>query len=225
MARALLSETKDWVLADKDQDLRGWDVLDAKGQPIGEVADLIIDTDAQRVDTIVLADGATFAVADVSLGDGVVYVESYGAPAHARPYGEDSGVRRSEGRIEEDVPPREPLAPPVAATATSPPAAAPPPTAAPVTTGGVFADHEDLFRSHYRDAYGDLDYADYAPAYRFGYDMAYEERYAGRDFEALESELRETYYRRHGYPMSDNLVWNSIRDAVRHAYGHARVPR
>ena len=212
MARELLSETKNWVLEDKDQDLRGWEARDAKGQPIGRVGDLIVDTDAMRVDTIVLEDGTTFRAADVHLADHVVYVDSYGAPAHARPYGASHGVRRPEA---------------MAAPGPMPPAAAAAgPAEVPRTSGtGGFVDHEDVFRRHYHDAYADLDYADYAPAYRFGYDMAYDDRYAGRDFEDLEPGLREAYYRRHGYPMSDNLVWNSIRDAVRHAYRYARGPR
>src|SRR5690606_240055 len=188
MPRVLLSETKDWVLEDKDQDLRGWEVRDVKGQPIGAVADMIVDTDAQRVDTVVLEDGATFRAADVRLADGVVYVDSYGAPAHARPYGDAHDVRRAEAAHPVAVPP-EPVAPAVAATAAPPQAAPPLASVSEPRHGGVFADHEDAFRRHYRDAYGDLDYADYAPAYRFGYDMAYDDRYADRDFEALEAEL------------------------------------
>jgi hypothetical protein len=115
----------------------------------------------------------------------------------------------------------------MAAPQAVPPPAAAATAAAPVAAphAGAFADHEDAFRRHYHDAYGDLDYTDYAPAYRFGYDMAYDDRYAGRDFDAAEPELREAYYRRYGYPMSDNLVWNTIRDAVRHAYDHVRMPR
>lgn len=209
MAHVLLSETKDWVLEDDDQDLRGWEVRDVKGQRIGTVGDLIVDTDAERVDTVVLEDGTTFRADDVSLADGVVYVESYGAPAGAQRYDERREVRRVASTA--------PAAPEPAAPAVVTPAASAEPA-----PGGVFADHEDRFRRHYRDAYGDLDYADYAPAYRFGYDMAYDERYADRDFEDVEPALRETYYRRYGYPMSDNLVWHSVRDAVRHAYRHVR---
>jgi hypothetical protein len=214
MGRVLLSETKDWKLEDKDQDLRGWEVRDAKGQPIGTVGDMIVDTDAQRVDTLVLEDGSTFRAADAHLADGVVYVDSYGAPAHARPYGEGHSVRRAEDAGSA-----------AAAPAAGAAAGAAAGTAAPATTDRAYTDHEDAFRHHYRDAYGDLDYADYAPAYRFGYDMAYDDRYSGRDFDAAEPELREAYYRRHGYPMSDKLVWNSIRDAVRHAYDRVRAPR
>ena len=200
MARVLLSETKDWVLEDKDQDLRGWEVRDAKGQRIGAVGDMIVDTDRLRIDTVVLEDGATFRADDVHLADGVVYVDSYGAPSHARPYTGGHGVRMAE-------------------TVPHPgPAASGP-------QGGVFADDEDAFRRHYSDAYGDLDYTDYAPAYRFGYDMAYDDRYADRDFEAVEAELRAGYYRRHGYPMSDNLVWHRVSDAVRHAFTTARTRR
>ena len=88
-----------------------------------------------------------------------------------------------------------------------------------------FAAYEDGFRSHYRDAFGDddLDFADYSPAYRYGYDAAYDERYTGRDFADAEPDLREAYYRRFGYPMSDNIVWTRVKGAIRHAYEQARA--
>jgi sporulation protein YlmC with PRC-barrel domain len=221
MAHVLLSDTKDWALADKDQDLRGWDVLDANGTRIGTVGDLIVDTDAQRVDTIVLEDGTTFRADAVSLGDHVVYVEAYGAPVTARPYHEGRGVHRpSEGAVAGSAA----IPPAPVPNAASPPSAAAP---APAASTGAYTDYEREFHDHYRATYGDrrLDYTDYAPAYRFGYDMAYDDRYAALGFDGAEGQLREAYYRRHGYPMSDNLVWNSIRDAVRHAYEHARGRR
>jgi hypothetical protein len=210
MAHVLLSDTKDWTLVDKDQDLRGWDVLDANGNPIGTVADLIVDTDAQRVDTLVLEDGSTFRADAVSLGNRVVYVEAYGAPTTARPYGEGRSVHRPAGA-------------PAGAPANAPAAPAP---AAPGTPA-AYGDYERDFHEHYRTTYGDrdLDYTEYAPAYRFGYDMAYDDRYGTLGFDDAEPQLREAYYRRYGYPMSDNLVWSSIRDAVRHAYDHARGRR
>ena len=37
-----------------------------------------------------------------------------------------------------------------------------------------------------------------------------------------EPDLREAYYRRFGYPMSDNVVWSRVKGAVRHAFDRVR---
>lgn len=230
MARILLSDTHDWELVNKDEDLRGWEVRDARGTPIGEVGDLIVDTDTERIETVVLKDGATFRAADVRLADRVVYVDSYNAPVGARLY-DDASLRRRAAvpPIAQDAAPEAPLA--TAPPAAPPFAAVPPPApateapAGPAGGGaGAYADYDDDFRAHYRSSYGEggLDYAEYAPAYRFGYDMAYDARYMGRDETAAEADLRAEYYRRYGYPMSDNVVWHSVRGAVLHAYRRAR---
>lgn len=236
MAHLLFGDTDDWELVDRDHDLRGWEVRDSNGATVGRVGDMAVDTDRQVVDTIILEDGTRFRAEDVTLSDGVVYVTTYGAPSGVatRAYTDAHGVRR------------------VGAAPVAPaPVAAPPPEVAheraemrremresdrveEVREGrrevaeahrdaAGYAAHEDDFREHYRDTFGDLDFADYSPAYRYGYDVAYDDRYTGRDFGDVEPDLREAYYRRFGYPMSDNIVWSRVRGAVRHAYERARA--
>lgn len=46
---AHLSDLDDFEVADHDPDVRGWDVISADGQKIGEVEDLIVDTGAMKV--------------------------------------------------------------------------------------------------------------------------------------------------------------------------------
>ena len=43
------SELDDLSIADRDPDIRGWDVISAEGQSIGEVDDLIVDVSAMKV--------------------------------------------------------------------------------------------------------------------------------------------------------------------------------
>lgn len=56
-------------------------------------------------------------------------------------------------------------------------------------------------------------YEDYAPAYRTGYEGR--ARYADRDFDAAESDLRAEYERGRG---NSRLEWNDARDATRAAW-------
>ena len=44
-----LDEVDDYQIADGDPDVRGWDVVSADGERIGEVEDLHVDTDAMKV--------------------------------------------------------------------------------------------------------------------------------------------------------------------------------
>ena len=44
-----LDELSDFQVADDDPDVRGWDVLSADGQRIGEVDNLLVDTAAMKV--------------------------------------------------------------------------------------------------------------------------------------------------------------------------------
>lgn len=44
-----LSEVKDFEIADKNPDVRGWDILGNDGEKFGSVHDLIIDTKAMKV--------------------------------------------------------------------------------------------------------------------------------------------------------------------------------
>lgn len=72
MARAPLSRLDDWELVDDDQDIRGWPVQDRDGNRLGTVRELIVDTDTEQVEVIVLDNGAEYPNDDVELGRGVV---------------------------------------------------------------------------------------------------------------------------------------------------------
>ena len=75
MGHIPLSKTDDWKLEHGDQDIRGWEVRDANDNKIGEVDEMMVNTDTEYVDQIVLEDGTTYAARDIHIGDRVVYVE------------------------------------------------------------------------------------------------------------------------------------------------------
>ena len=76
MALVALSNTSDWELQFEDtQDVRGFRVLDQDGSDTGAtVTDMIVDTDAERVSMIEVSDGKQYPAADISIGDGAIYV-------------------------------------------------------------------------------------------------------------------------------------------------------
>lgn len=75
--KILLSRAdKEWQLSDKEQNIIGWKVLDTKGQRIGVVADMIVDTVAGYVDSVLLDNGSTISTVDINIGDGVVIYEA-----------------------------------------------------------------------------------------------------------------------------------------------------
>ena len=80
---------------------------------------------------------------------------------------------------------------------------------------GQAAVPEDEFRQEFKRTHGDsgLLYEDYAPAYRYGYEMASSPKYRGRDFSQIESDLRADYGRR--YP---NNTWDNVKDSVRYGW-------
>ena len=75
MGHIPLSKTDDWKLEHSDQDIRGWEVRDANDNKIGEVDEMMVNTDTEYVDQIVLEDGTTYPARDIHIGDRVVYVE------------------------------------------------------------------------------------------------------------------------------------------------------
>jgi uncharacterized protein (TIGR02271 family) len=82
-------------------------------------------------------------------------------------------------------------------------------------------DYDTDFRRDFESRYGSArgaSYDTYAPAYRYGYEMANDERYRGRDWDDVESTLKTDYLRRN--PTS---TWDRIRGAVR--YGWEKVTR
>jgi len=74
------------------------------------------------------------------------------------------------------------------------------------------------FRQDFTTRYGNTgqNYEAYSPAYRYGYEMAGDPRYQGRNFSEVESGLQTEYARR--YP---NSTWDKMKDSVR--YGWEKV--
>lgn len=81
-------------------------------------------------------------------------------------------------------------------------------------SGAVNSDLDTEFRTWHQTKYGNTnDYETYAPAYRYGYSSANDSRYSGRDWTAVEPDLRRDYERQ--YPGS---TWDKIKDSVRHGW-------
>ncbi len=81
MAHVPLRDLTNWELADSEQDIRGSRVVDGTGNTIGEVDQLIVDTESHRVEEIVLRDGQRYSTADIDIVDGVVRLN---APSETR---------------------------------------------------------------------------------------------------------------------------------------------
>jgi uncharacterized protein (TIGR02271 family) len=81
------------------------------------------------------------------------------------------------------------------------------------TTGAAFDDTD--FRRDFQTNYGagGASYDTYAPAYRYGYDMASNPRYEGKSWSDVENDLRSDYGSR--YP---NSTWEKMKDAVRYGW-------
>jgi uncharacterized protein (TIGR02271 family) len=90
-----------------------------------------------------------------------------------------------------------------------------------VTATQAFATYSDDFRKHYGTTFGNrgVAYAEYEPAYRYGYELGTNERYRGRDWAALEAEARRDWEARHP------STWERFKDAIRYSWDkvHART--
>jgi uncharacterized protein (TIGR02271 family) len=60
-------------------------------------------------------------------------------------------------------------------------------------------------------------YADYEPAYRYGYELAGDVRYRGRDWAALEAEARRDWESRQAG------TWEQFKDAIRYGWDKVRI--
>jgi len=82
-------------------------------------------------------------------------------------------------------------------------------------TGGLNADDDAYYRSDWQTNYSTLggSYDDYAPAYRYGNEMRRDARYQGRDWDAVESDLRSDWDTRYG--SSGVSTWEKMKAAVR----------
>lgn len=98
MAHIRLRDTDEYELRHEEQDVRGWVVRDATGKSIGRVEDMIVDTDEERVASLVLNDGTSIPASDIFIGENAVYLEEVVDAAEIRPvaevYDEFGTVRR-----------------------------------------------------------------------------------------------------------------------------------
>lgn len=74
MAFITLTDSDDWDLKFPSQDVRGYTALDAKGDRLGTVHSMIVDTDAERVSSVTLEDGRRYPADDMSIGEGEVFL-------------------------------------------------------------------------------------------------------------------------------------------------------
>jgi stress response protein YsnF len=71
------------------------------------------------------------------------------------------------------------------------------------------------FRNHWQSNYANSGYTweQYEPAYRYGYTLANDQRYQGRDWNAIEADARRTWSQQH-----QDSPWENFKDAVRHGW-------
>ena len=84
------------------------------------------------------------------------------------------------------------------------------------TLGSEGKDYDSDFRAHYNQRFASnpsASYETYAPAYAYGYRLAGDPRYQGRDWDEIEPTIRTDYER--SYPDSK---WEQFKDAVRHGW-------
>jgi uncharacterized protein (TIGR02271 family) len=92
MSLVALSQQDEYGLAHSEQDCRGWAVVDETGNKLGICTDMIVDTEAEHIDSIVLDTGATVSAASITLQQGTVIVrgEASAGAGEARDSHEES---------------------------------------------------------------------------------------------------------------------------------------
>lgn len=167
MSRITLSNTGSWDLKFDEQDVRGFDALDAEGNRIGKVDNMIVNTDEKRVDAIVLEDGTEYPARDMSIGDGVVYLTTILPEDVAKTvtvYDNYGHVIEREYVDEADF-------------------------------ESYADDFQSHYATAFADT--EHDYDQYDPAYRYGYEAAYEDNYRDRPYSDVESDLERDYTSRY----------------------------
>lgn len=98
-------------------------------------------------------------------------------------------------------------------------------------TGGQqsgWSDVSSQYRQEWQTRYGSSGrWEDYEPGYRYGYEMANDPRYQGRDYTAAENDLHRDYQgwaQRSGYQY-DESGWDRIKNNVRDAFNGGRMRR
>lgn len=81
--------------------------------------------------------------------------------------------------------------------------------------GREYDEFEPLWRSHYASAVSrsDYSYASFLPAYRYGHQLAHNDRFRGQDWAAVEGEARRDWEARH-----PDRPWEDFKAAVKSAF-------
>lgn len=167
MTRVPLSNTGSWKLSFDDQDVRGYEALDAEGNHVGEVDRMVVNTDEKRIDAIVLNDGTEYPARDISIGDGVVYLTNT-VPEHAT---NATTVSNDYGHVVE----RERVE---------------------ASAYDEYADDFRTHYDEAYAATGNS-YDFYEQAYRYGYESAHEDAYRDRPYTEAEADLQRRYASRY----------------------------
>jgi len=83
------------------------------------------------------------------------------------------------------------------------------------TMNSGFNNYNQSFRTDYQTRFGrtGLSYDVYMPAYRYGYTLASDPTYKGKDWATIESDARSQW--QHDYP---ETLWDDIKDAIHYAW-------
>jgi uncharacterized membrane protein/stress response protein YsnF len=84
-----------------------------------------------------------------------------------------------------------------------------------------YSNYEREFRSHHDTAFATrgVPYDRWAPAYRYGYDIATDPQYRDREWAAVEADARREWDQRH------RGTWEDMKDAIRYAWDKVRGRR
>jgi uncharacterized protein (TIGR02271 family) len=86
-----------------------------------------------------------------------------------------------------------------------------------VTTTPDFSTYDPDYRQHHSTTFlSHGAYEDYVPAYRYGYDLAMDERYRGRMWDGLEEDFRR------GWETQRPGTWERFKDAIRYGWNTVR---
>ena len=83
----------------------------------------------------------------------------------------------------------------------------------------IFETYANDFRSNFTTKYGNRGYSydRYEPAYRYGYTLASDTRYAGKDWSAIEADARRDWEKNH-----QGSAWEDFKDSIRYAWDRVR---
>jgi len=86
------------------------------------------------------------------------------------------------------------------------------------TSYATYDVYDPDFRTHFQTAYGNTGtgYEVYQPAYRYGYTLATDDRYANRSWQEIEPEVRRAWETR------NQGTWENFKDAIQHSWDKVR---